>query len=169
MKLPKHQLLLPLAFLLSNCASIVDGGSDKSIQINSNPPGAKVTITDKKGKEVAVTTTPSRVNLKRNRGPYVGETYTMRFQAPGYHPSETQVKSTMNGWYVGNLVFGGLLGILIIDPCTGALFTLSPREVERNLIPISSSSNTADLAAADARANPPVAALKPKKTSGFNR
>jgi hypothetical protein len=165
MKFPKYLLLLPFAFLCSNCASIVDGGSDKSIQLTSNPPGAKVTITDKKGKEVAVTTTPSRVSLKRNRGPYVGETYTMRFQAPGYHTSETQVKSTMNGWYVGNLVFGGILGMLIIDPCTGALFTLSPREVERNLIPLSAAANPVELAAADALANPPRVA-KPRKASG---
>ncbi|MDD5412721.1 MAG: hypothetical protein PHF31_15155 [Methylobacter sp.] len=30
----------------------------------------------------------------------------------------------MNGWYFGNLVFGGFVGILIIDPATSAMFRL---------------------------------------------
>ncbi len=30
----------------------------------------------------------------------------------------------LDGWYFGNLIFGGLLGILIIDPATGAMWRL---------------------------------------------
>jgi hypothetical protein len=157
-----------LVFILSSCASIVDGGSDKSIQINSNPPGAKVTITDKKGRTVQVVNTPSRVSLKRHRSFFVGERYKLLFEAPGYHPSQADVKSTMNGWYVGNVIFGGLLGILIVDPATGALFTLTPREIDRTLVQAAENLGAEDVAAADARANP---VAKPLKRSGpvYNR
>lgn len=34
----------------------------------------------------------------------------------------------MNGWYVGNILFGGVLGLLIIDPATGAMYSLSTKE-----------------------------------------
>ncbi|MCG2921469.1 hypothetical protein KZ305_25620, partial [Escherichia coli] len=40
-----------------------------------------------------------------------------------------QVKSRLNGWYFGNIIFGGLIGILVVDPMTGAMFTLSPKDV----------------------------------------
>lgn len=152
-----------LALVLSSCASIVDGGSDKSIQINSNPPGAKVTITDKKGKTVQVVNTPSRVNLKRHRTFFVGERYKLSFEAPGHHPSQTEVKSTINGWYAGNVIFGGLIGVLIVDPATGALFTLKPRELHRNLVKATKPLSPEELAAADALANP---VLKPGKRPG---
>lgn len=152
-----------MACVLSSCASIVDGGSDKSIQINSNPPGAKVTITDKKGKTVQVVNTPARVSLKRHRTFFVGEKYKLLFEATGYHPSQTEVKSTMNGWYVGNVIFGGLLGILIVDPATGALFTLTPRQIHRNLVQASNNINSEEMTAANKRANP---AMKPLKRLG---
>ena len=34
------------------------------------------------------------------------------------------MKATLDGWYIGNIIFGGLLGILIIDPATGAMWRL---------------------------------------------
>lgn len=30
----------------------------------------------------------------------------------------------MDGWYIGNLLFGGLIGMLIVDPATGAMYKL---------------------------------------------
>jgi len=38
----------------------------------------------------------------------------------------------LNGWYIGNLLFGGLIGLLIVDPLTGAMWTLDPKDI--NLI-----------------------------------
>lgn len=35
----------------------------------------------------------------------------------------------MNGWYIANIVFGGLVGFLIVDPATGAMYSLSPNDV----------------------------------------
>jgi hypothetical protein len=39
------------------------------------------------------------------------------------------VDSRINGWYVGNIVFGGLIGWLIVDPLTGAMWTLNTEHV----------------------------------------
>lgn len=159
--------LLAASILCSSCASIVDGGSDKSVQLSSNPPGAKVTISNKRGETVQVVNTPARVNLRRHKGFFVGERYKLLFEAPGYYPSDVEVKSVMNGWYLGNLIFGGTIGILIVDPATGALFTLSPREVQRNLVPLNGSLSPEAVAAANARANPAAPVKKrPAATSG---
>jgi hypothetical protein len=32
----------------------------------------------------------------------------------------------MDGWYLGNIVFGGLVGLLVVDPLTGAMWKLDP-------------------------------------------
>ena len=119
----KHPIILAgtlACILLSGCASIVDGRPNKTVTITSAPPGAKITITDKKGKTVAENTTPASVTLKRSRGFFAPEQYKLTFDAPGYYPSEIQLNATINGWYMGNVFFGGLLGLLIVDPATGA-------------------------------------------------
>jgi hypothetical protein len=36
----------------------------------------------------------------------------------------------IDGWYFGNLLFGGLIGILIVDPATGAMWKL-PENVNK--------------------------------------
>lgn len=139
--------------MFSGCASIVDGRS-KTVQINSNPAGAKVTIFDKDGKSVAMETTPAKLKLKRHHGYFNPEKYRLVFEAPGFYPSETYVQSTVNGWYFGNIVFGGAIGFLILDPATGAMWTLNPREINRNLVSSSVTLNEQEQKEADAKANP---------------
>lgn len=39
------------------------------------------------------------------------------------------VTGGVSGWYVANLLFGGLIGLLIVDPLTGAMYNLSPEDV----------------------------------------
>ena len=136
--------LLTAPLLLTGCASIVDGGA-KIVQINSNPEGAKVTISNREGKQICIQTTPAKVSLERSSGFFEGETYTLAFELPGYYPFETHVQSSVDGWYFGNIAFGGLIGMLIVDPATGDMFTLSPREVNCNLISTQTQSTTGPL------------------------
>ena len=152
----KTIIMLPLAvacILISGCASIVDGG-DKTVRINSNPSGAKLSIFDKNGKAIAAQTTPASISLKRNSGFFSGEKYKLVFETPGYYSSETYIQSTMNGWYFGNIIFGGAIGLLIVDPATGAMWTLSPKEVNWNLVSSEVSLTPEQLKEAVAKANP---------------
>lgn len=121
-----------LAVSLLGCASIVDGGH-KTVSIKSQPADAKVTVYDKKGAQVIVSQTPAKLPLKRSGGYFSGAKYRIVVEKEGYKPTELEVKSTLNGWYFGNLVFGGLIGLLIVDPATGAMWTLSPRQVDKVL------------------------------------
>jgi len=129
----KIGLLLILPLLFTGCASILDGGT-KTVQINSNPEGATVTIFNRSGKEVFAQTTPTIVSLERSSDFFMGEDYRIHLEEAGYYPYEVHVKSTVDGWYIGNIFFGGLIGILIVDPATGDMYTLSPREINCNMI-----------------------------------
>lgn len=120
-----------LALLASGCASIMSGSTDK-VTFNSFPNGANFLIKDENGKSIHHATTPATVTLERGDGFFDGQTYSVDFSADGYLPKTQTVDSTVNGWYIGNLVFGGILGFLIIDPATGAMFEL-PEDVNVSL------------------------------------
>jgi hypothetical protein len=150
---------LPLLFLIpllfTGCSSIVDGGSNSHVQINSNPTGAKLSIYNKDGKAISVQTTPANLTLKRNHGYFAGEDYKMILEATNCYPYEVHVKSTVDGWYFGNFIFGGLIGLLIVDPATGAMYTLKPEEVTINLISSAVPLTADELKSAELKANPP--------------
>jgi len=77
-------------------------------------------------------------------------------EATNYYPYEVHVKLTVDGWYFGNVLFGGLIGILIVDPATGAMYTLKPNELNINLISSAVSLIPEELQAAELKANPTV-------------
>jgi hypothetical protein len=126
-------LMIPLLF--TGCASIMDGGA-KPVTVDSNPEGAKVTISNQNGDQVGVQTTPATVTLERGAGYFRGADYTLRIEKDGYYPYEAHVESTLDGWYIGNIFFGGLIGEIAIDPMTGDMWTLSPRKVNVSLVPL---------------------------------
>jgi len=47
---------------------------------------------------------------------------------------------SISGWYWGNILFGGLIGMLIVDPITGAMYKL-PKNTNVSLDGNSQASN----------------------------
>lgn len=125
--------LVALAASLGGCASIVHNGN-RNITLNTQPAGAKAIIVKADtGDAVSVQTTPFTVSLDPKRGFFKGQAYKIKLELAGYQTSEVDIKPTMSGWYVGNIVFGGLIGLLIVDPATGAMWNLSPEKIEQPL------------------------------------
>lgn len=129
-------LVFAMGVLLSlgGCASIVKQGS-QSLQLNTDPQGAKVTIVDmKKGGTVMNAETPCVATLQRGNGYFSSAKYKIVFEKEGYDRREILLDGNANGWYVGgNILFGGLIGWLIVDPLTGAMWTLEPEAVTERL------------------------------------
>lgn len=149
-----HGLIAAALIICSGCASIVDGGN-KKVQINSNPAGAMVTVTDAEGHTMLESKTPATVRLPRFKGYFQGETYNVKFDMAGYYPSEMQIKPQLDGWYFGNILFGGAIGLFVVDPLTGSMWTLSPRQIDRNLVSKDQTLTPEQLKAAEEAANPP--------------
>lgn len=116
-------------FGLSGCATIV-GDSTQTVQVNSNPQGAKFEIKDEKGMVITSGTTPQSVVLDKSDGSYFGgKDYQITFSKEGYTPNTLPIKHSANGWYIGgNLLFGGLIGYLLVDPFNGGMYSLKPKE-----------------------------------------
>lgn len=127
----KHYLfpMLMAATLGGGCASIVSH-SNWPVAISSVPVGANVVITNREGKEVFSGLTPAALSLKSGSSFFRRELYTLKFSRDGYTPKTSELTSSVNGWYFGNLVFGGLIGMLIVDPATGAMYRLDQKEVQ---------------------------------------
>jgi len=125
--------LVSVAVLLNGCASIVHGGS-RTITVSTQPSGAKATIT-KYGTGDAVHSglTPLTVSLSPRRGYFKGQSYSVRLELAGYKTDEVLIRSELSGWYWGNIIFGGLIGMIAVDPATGAMWNLSPDKLDRTL------------------------------------
>lgn len=120
--------------LLNGCASIVSG-RHADVSIDSYPTNAHVVINDNKGRAVASLNTPGVVSLKRNRRFFLPAKYTAVIDAPGYEPAQVPIRSTVNPWILGNIVIGGVPG-LIVDNATGAAWQPRESQIHRQLTPL---------------------------------
>lgn len=125
-------ILGSLILFISGCATIA-GKSDYPVTINSSPSEAKFILTNKSGQQVHSGQTPATVNLKSGAGYFSGETYSVKYSKDGYADNNSLIDSNLSGWYAGNLLFGGAIGLLIVDPLTGAMWKL-PDNTSASLI-----------------------------------
>jgi hypothetical protein len=100
----------------TGCATIISGRT-QDVRFNSIPSGADVTLNNG-----AKTVTPGMLTLKRR-----GE-YTATFTKESFPDRQVELKDGGNWWVLGNVLFGGLIGI-IIDVATGAIHRIVPGDV----------------------------------------
>jgi hypothetical protein len=142
-KLKRSIVTIPLTAAVvwtSGCASIITSG-DRTISIASQPDAAMVTIYDVEKNVVATGATPARIKLKKGAGYFKGADYRLVIAKPGYQQQEIEIRHTINGWYFGNFLIGGLLGMVVVDPLTGGMWALKPDKVNVNLTPAATTEN----------------------------
>jgi hypothetical protein len=117
---------------MTGCATIVHSGP-RDIPVASTPAGATVSIYDRSNTLVMTNTTPFVAKLDPKFGYFKSQTYRLVFEMPSYQSAEVKLDSSVSGWYWANLAFGGLIGMLIVDPLSGAMYNLAPDEIEQTL------------------------------------
>jgi uncharacterized protein YceK len=108
---------LPIAFALvialSGCASIIKGTS-QSIAIATPPTtGASCVLSSKEGNWTIVS--PGVATVEKSK-----EDIQVHCTKPGWQDGVATIPSNFQGWAVGNIVAGGLIG-LGVDAATGAI------------------------------------------------
>ncbi len=124
--------MLILGMATSGCASIV-GQKNFPLTINSNPSGANYLVKDERGREMFSGTTPSTVSLPAGESYFHRKQYNIIFKKAGYSDRQTVVNAEISGWYFGNFIFGGLIGLIIVDPLTGKMWKLPKAATMGNL------------------------------------
>ena len=127
----KHNKLISLtsitlsAIIFSSCATIVSD-SDYVVQVNSNPSDANFKVTNSSGIVVHSGRTPASISLSAKKGYFSGAKYNIVFDKHGFANQTIPIHAEIDGWYIGNLLFGSFIGFLIVDPLTGAMWKLDP-------------------------------------------
>lgn len=124
-------IILFASAILAGCASIVCP-SEYTLSISANVKNARVAILNC-GDEIEVVRTPTEVKLTPKGGFFVPADYRFVFEKEGYRGDEVSVEAHFNWWYMGNIIFGGLIGMLIVDPATGAMWEISETSVVGSL------------------------------------
>jgi len=128
-------IVIGLALILIGCASIITG-TKQNVQISSSPASAKVKIERTGAAQSKVMewegSTPATIKLKRKFE------YLVSISMEGYKTSEVMLEHGTNGWVWGNILIGGIIG-LIVDFSNGAAKKLKPEEVNVSLVMSSNS------------------------------
>jgi hypothetical protein len=122
-----------IVLALSGCASIFNGQT-QAVTIRSAPDGAGFSVTNRAGEKIHTGTTPVTLTLKRGAGYFKSETYTVLLSKTGFADKEVTITGSVSGWYIGNILFGGLIGMLAVDPITGGMY-IFPESVSGTLEP----------------------------------
>ncbi len=140
----KALIAIAIATSLSGCATII-GSTTQPLTIKSTPEGANVVVINRAGEKIHSGVAPMTVTLNRGAGYFKPEIYTIKFDKEGYESKEVVVTGQVNGWYFGNIIFGGLIiGMLIVDPNTGAMYSLSSDKVDEALVAVGAKTSKAD-------------------------
>jgi hypothetical protein len=146
-----NKFLLLLLIPLCSCATVF-GHMNSSIALDSSPDGAKVEVLDRKGQTAFVGVTPTTASLPNGDGYFTKARYTVKMSKEGFEPSVTQMSPGLNGWYFGNVIFGGLIGFLIVDPISGSMFEFDPSSVH---VRLAAAPDSSIAAAGPASSEPP--------------
>lgn len=77
------------------------------------------------------------VTLPASGGFFSPAKYQVEFTKKGAPMQTVPLTADIDGWYFGNILFGGLIGMLIVDPATGAMWKL-PENVNTSLTSLAS-------------------------------
>lgn len=77
------------------------------------------------------------VTLSASNGFFQPAKYQIEFSKKGVAPQVVPLTADIDGWYFGNVIFGGILGLLIVDPATGAMWKL-PENVNASMSSLAS-------------------------------
>lgn len=119
-------------FLFSSCASIISKSS-YPVSFDTTPSGAKIVIKDHHGVPIYHGNSPAVVPLKAGAGFFQKASYSVEISSRGYETQLFPITTSVDGWYFGNILFGGFIGLLIVDPATGAMFKIDQEYISVNL------------------------------------
>lgn len=120
-------VLCALAISVNSCATIFTA-TRYPVSFNTTPDGAGIVVENRSGKVIFKGVTPTTVRLKSAAGYMKREEYIITFTKNGYSQKTINISAELDGWYIGNILLGGLIGMLIIDPASGAMYKIAKED-----------------------------------------
>lgn len=128
-------MLFTFMFFCTGCATIMSHGP-QTMTIISDPDGVDCEIVDvRSGVAIVKTKTPHTATLQRGDGFFLKKYYDIKLTKEGYIPESKTITPQLSGWYFCNILFGGGIGAIIVDPVTGSMWTYYDKEVRFRMYP----------------------------------
>ncbi len=109
-----------LIISITACSSIMNG-SIQNVDVKSTEAESQIFVNG-----ILNGTAPTVVKLHR------GESYLIEVKKPGYETYRITTSKTITGWFWGNLICGGLVG-MVIDLTSGNAYDVEPRFINAQL------------------------------------
>ena len=111
-----------VTLLFTGCGSVMCG-KRQSVNLESLPTGANVSVYDSRGEIVCEKTTPCTVTLPRRHPDLVQPAqYVVLVKKEGFTPVQFPLAGVVNRAYYANIMNGGIG--YAVDPVTGGMWTL---------------------------------------------
>lgn len=130
MKVLKIISALTIVLLITGCASIFSGGPSW-LSVETNPSNVQIKLYGIQNGETITKTTPCRVELNRNSD------YKVVVETPHYKSDEVIIRRKIQGWFWGNILLGGIVG-MVIDGASGNIWDHNQHLLTMDLQKISS-------------------------------
>lgn len=114
MRMSKVIFALGFAVALAGCATITKG-TDDLVTIDTEPDGAQCFLSTEKGQVAVINPTPGSIKVPKSK-----RDLSVRCELDGYFPTEGVIASSFQAMTIGNVLFGGLIGVAI-DAGSGAM------------------------------------------------
>lgn len=92
--------------------------------ISTYPSNARVEVYNSDRVCVHTGQSPLTVMLPSGDGFFSAASYRFSAVGPSNERGVVETGAHLNGWYFGNIIFGGFIGLLIVDPATGAMYRM---------------------------------------------
>lgn len=122
MRWVRLEILLFALVVMAGCASIISGRTQE-VSFASNPEGVTVTVNGR-----ILGKTPLTINLQKK------SEQSLVFSKDGYKTLSMELETSINGWFWGNIVLGGLIGSTT-DGITGSIYKYAPSQYMVTLEP----------------------------------
>ena len=116
-----------VALLVSACATITQG-SAQTVRLTTDPPGASCTLSRNGEVLTTVRATPATLSVFKQKG-----RLQLVCRKPGYFDHSMEEGSDFEDMTLGNIIFGGLVGVFV-DAGSGAMYEY-PSAIHVTLIP----------------------------------
>ena len=126
--------VLLLSLTLGACATIIEG-SDQTVTVITEPPGAVCTFTRGNATVGVANPTPASVHLEKSK-----DNISILCQKDGYFDGAAAFASELEAMTLGNIIFGGIIGVGV-DAVSGAMHEY-PESITIILAPTAFSSAT---------------------------
>lgn len=113
-------VLLVCSAMLTGCATVMNGDM-VAVPVYTTPSNATVVING------TTYSSPTTVMVPRGKG-----NFKLHIEKDGYKPVDVLLIESVDGWVLGNILIGGLIGI-VVDFASGDANDLEPELVSANL------------------------------------